>query len=161
MATAIKRQSVHSKSRVVCAYPYSDEGGTLLYEVVRLEPESFRQRRPDGNGGWIGKLEGVRRVIYRWPEILRYADATIFVCEGEKDADRVASLGHCATTVAGGKWTDDCVKALAGRDVMILEDADEAGRKKAIAAATALHGIAATVRIVRLPDLPDTLTTRT
>jgi hypothetical protein len=91
LATAIKRQSADSKSRVVCAYPYSDEGGTLLYEVVRLEPKSFRQRRPDGNGGWIWKLEGMRRVIYRWPEILRYADATIFVCEGEKDADRVAS----------------------------------------------------------------------
>ena len=153
LATAIKRQLADSKSRVVCTYPYNDEGGTLLYEVVRLEPKSFRQRRPDGNGGWFWKLEGVRRVIYRWPEILRYADATIFVCEGEKDADRVASLGHCATTVAGGKWTEDCVKALANRDVMILEDADEAGRKKALVAATALHGMAATIRIVRLPDL--------
>src|SRR5262249_40374270 len=47
LATAIKRQSADSKSRVVCAYPYSDEGGTLLYEVIRLEPKSFRQRRPD------------------------------------------------------------------------------------------------------------------
>ena len=82
-------------------------------------------------------------MIYRWPEILQYADGTIFVCEGEKDADRIASLGHCATTVAGGKWTDDCVKALAGRDVVILEDADEAGRKKALTAAAALHGTAA------------------
>ena len=44
------------------------------------------------------------------PELLQYPDATVFICEGEKDADRVASLGHCATTVAGGKWTDDCVK---------------------------------------------------
>ena len=155
LATAIKRQSADSKSRVVCAYPYSDEGGTLLYEVVRLEPKSFRQRRPDGNGGWFWKLEGVRRVIYRWPEILRYADATIFVCEGEKDADRVASLGHCATTVAGGKWTDECVKAFAGRDCFVLEDNDETGRKKAHEAASALHGTARSVRIVRLPDLPD------
>ena len=137
LATA---QSADSKSRVVCAYPYSDEGGTLLYEVIRLEPKSFRQRRPDGNGGWIWKLEGVRRVIYRWPEILQYANATIFVCEGEKDADRVASLGHCATTVAGGKWTDDCVKALSDRDVMILEDADQAGRKKRGRNGTARHG---------------------
>jgi hypothetical protein len=153
LAAAIRRQSADSKSRVVCAYPYSDEGGMLLYEVVRLEPKSFRQRRPDGNGGWIWKLGDVRRVIYRWPELLQFPDATIFVCEGEKDADRIASLGHCATTVAGGKWTNDCVKALTNRDVMILEDADEAGRKKALAAAMALHGTAATIRIVRLPDL--------
>ena len=54
LATAIKRQSVDSKSRVVCAYPYSDEGGTLLYQVVRLEPKSFRQRRPTATEDGFG-----------------------------------------------------------------------------------------------------------
>jgi len=88
-------------------------------------------------------------------DLLKYPDACVFVCEGEKDADRVASLDHCATTVACGDWTDDCVNALAGRDVLILEDNDEAGRKKATKAATALHGQAKTVRIVRLPGLPE------
>jgi AAA domain len=92
---------------------------------------------------------------YRWPELLKYPDGTVFVCEGEKDADRVASLELCATTVASGEWTDDCVKALAGRDILILEDNDDAGRKKAHEAATALWGTAKTIRIVRLPDLPD------
>jgi RecA-family ATPase len=86
---------------------------------------------------------------------LAFPDATIFVCEGEKDADRVASLNHCATTVASGEWTDDCINALAGRDCLILEDNDEAGRAKALAAAKALHGTAKTIRIVRLPDLAD------
>ena len=42
------------------------------------------------------------------------------MCEGEKDADRVAGLNLCATTVAAGKWTDECVNALAGRDIFIL-----------------------------------------
>ena len=111
----------------------------MLYQVLRLEPKSFRQRRPDGDGGWIWQLDE-RRVIYRWPELLKYPDATVFVCEGEKDADRVASLELCATSVAGGKWTDECVRALAGHDVIILEDNDETGRKKALAAAQALHG---------------------
>ena len=54
-----------------------------------------------------------------------------------------------------GKWTDECVRALAGRDILILEDNDEAGRKKALATAQALHGTAASIRIVRLPDLPE------
>ncbi len=62
----------------------------------------MRQKRfdttPDGKGDWIWKLED-RRVLYRLPELLQYPDATVFVCEGKKDADRVASLGHCATTV--------------------------------------------------------------
>src|SRR5262245_29201853 len=153
VANAIENQS-HKKKNVVARYDYRDEKGELLYQVERLEPKSFRQRRPDGNGKWIYKLEGVRRVLYRLPELLKYPDACVFVCEGEKDADRVASLDHCATTVACGDWTPDCINALADRDCLILEDQDDAGRKKALAAAQALHGVAKSVRVVRLPNLP-------
>ena len=143
-----------AKGRLVETYEYKDSTGALLYQVLRFEPKDFRQRRPNANGGWIWNA-GERRVLYRLLELLQYPHATVFVTEGEKDADRVASLGHCATTVACGKWTDDCVKTLAGRDVVILEDNDEAGRKKALEAATALHATAKTIRIVRLPNLPD------
>jgi hypothetical protein len=41
-----------------------------------------------------------------------------------------------------------------GRDVLILEDNDKAGRDKALKAATALHGIAKSIRIVSFTDLP-------
>jgi DNA primase len=142
--------------KIVATYNYTDLDGTLLYQWVRYEPKDFRQRRPHGKGEWIWSLGGVKRVIYRWPEIIKYPDASVFLCEGEKDADRVASLGHCATTIAGdGKWTDDCVNALAGRNVFILEDNDAAGRKKSLAAAAALQGVATSIRIVRLPSLPE------
>jgi AAA domain len=70
-------------------------------------------------------------------------------------SDRVAELNLCATTVASGKWTDDCVRALAGRDVIILEDNDETGRKKSHEAAVRLHPIARSVRIRRFTDLPE------
>ena len=153
-AVARQCRDGNPKGRIVATYDYTDADGTLLYQVLRSSRKDFRQRRPDGNGGWTWKLDE-RRVLYRWPELLKFPDGTVFVCEGEKDADRVASLGHCATTVAAGKWTDECVKALAGRDVIILEDNDDAGRKKALAAAQALHGTAKTIRIVSLPDLPD------
>src|SRR5262249_23603939 len=128
------------KNRVVAKYPYVDRDGMLLYQVLRLEPKSFRQRRPDGAGDWIWKLDD-RRVVYRWPDLMKFPDATVFITEGEKDADRVASLGHCATTVAAGKWTDACAQALKDRHVIILEDNDDAGHKKASKAAEALHGI--------------------
>jgi putative DNA primase/helicase len=141
---------------IVETYDYTDLDGMVHYQVVRYEPKDFRQRRPNGNGGWIPNLDGVKRVIYRWPEVHKYPDASVFLCEGEKDADRVASLGHCATTIAGdGKWTADCVNSLAGRDVFILEDNDDAGREKSHVAATALHGHAASIRIVSLPGLPE------
>ena len=93
------------KGKIVATYDYTDADGKLLYQVLRLEPKDFRQRRPDGNGKWIWKLDD-RRVPYRLPELLKYPDATIFICEGEKDADRVAELELCATTVAAGKWTE-------------------------------------------------------
>jgi AAA domain len=153
LAAAIQSIESEPAGRVVAAYDYVDVKGELLYQVLRYEPKNFSQRRPNGQGGWIWKLDDVRRVIYRWPELLQYPDATVFVCEGEKDADRVASLSLCSTAVACGKWTDDCIKALAGRDCIILQDMDETGRKKALAAAQKLHGTAATMRIVALPGL--------
>jgi putative DNA primase/helicase len=104
--------------RIVAAYDYTDDKGALLYQVCRLEPKSFRQRRPDGKG-WIWSVKDCRRFPYRLTDLQKYPDATVFVCEGEKDADRVASLGYCATTVACDDWTDDCVRALAGRDCVI------------------------------------------
>jgi RecA-family ATPase len=142
------------KGKIVETYNYTDADGALLYQVLRLEPKSFRQRRPDGNGGWIWKLED-QRVLYRLLDLKKFPDATVFVCEGEKDANRVASLDHCATTVAAGKWTDNCIEALADRDVIVLQDNDRAGAKKALIAAQALHSVAKTIRIVLLPDLPD------
>jgi hypothetical protein len=147
-----QRPNGGASSKIVKTYDYKDTAGKLLYQVVRLEPKDFRHRRPDGNGGWDYKgLDW--RVLYRLPDLIKYPDATVFVCEGEKDADRVASLGYCATTVASGKWTDNCVAALNGRDVHILEDNDDTGRKKADEAAKALCNVAKTVRVVRLPGL--------
>jgi len=152
-AATAQPRSDKSKSRIVAEYNYTDADGEVLYQVVRYEPKDFRQRQPDVFGDdWVWKLDG-RRVLYRLPELLKFPDATVFICEGEKDADRVAGLELCATTVAAGKWTDECVEALAGRDCIILQDNDEKGREKALAAAQALHGTAKTIRIVPLPDL--------
>jgi hypothetical protein len=89
------------------------------------------------------------------PDLLHFPDATVLVTEGEKDADRVASLGHCATTVASGKWNGVDISALAARDIFILEDHDKTGRDKALTAARMLHPTARSIRIVRLPDAKD------
>jgi hypothetical protein len=79
MAVAQGTISDKPKGKVVATYDYADADGALLYQVLRLEPKSFRQRRPDGNGGWIWSLGDIRRVPYRWPELLKYPDATVFV----------------------------------------------------------------------------------
>jgi hypothetical protein len=53
------------KGKIVAEYDYADESGSLLYQVVRCNPKDFRQRGPDGNGGWIWSLGEKRRVLYR------------------------------------------------------------------------------------------------
>ena len=143
-------QDAKPKGKLTDVYQYKDGEGTLLYEVLRYEPKDFRQRRPNGNGGFIWKLED-RRALYRYPDLLKFPSATVFVCEGEKDADSVWALDLCATTVAAGTWTDECVQALAGRDVIILQDNDVAGEKKARVAAELLHPEVNTLRVVALP----------
>jgi hypothetical protein len=72
--------------RIVKTYPYCDEAGTLLFQVVRLEPKDFRQRRPDGQGGWIWNLHDTRRVPYLLPVLVKAVAAgeTIFVPEGRR-----------------------------------------------------------------------------
>ena len=144
---------------IVASYAYTDEDGELLYEVVRLtRPKDFWQRRPDGKGGWTWKTKGVRRVIYRLREVLAalLVGRTIFIVEGEKDADALASLELVATTNAGGagKWLKSCTDTLRGARVVILPDNDKVGFDHAQLVAGKLHGVAEEVRVLELPDLP-------
>lgn len=141
--------------RIVREYDYRDETGALLYQVVRMEPKDFRQRAPDGRG-WSWKLEGVRRVLYRLPELIASAPRAVFVVEGEKDADALAAMGLVATTNAGGagKWRADYSAALRGRPVFILPDNDEPGYAHAEVVSRALTPIAQSVRVVSLPGVP-------
>ena len=138
-------------------YEYRDERSDLLFQVVRGPGKRFRQRRPDAGGGWMWNLVGVRRVLYRLPELCA-ADpqAEVFVVEGEKDVETLRGLGLVATTnpQGAGKWRTDLGEPLRGRDVVVLPDNDEPGRKHAAEVARYLRGIARTIRIVELPGLP-------
>ncbi|MBE0567946.1 MAG: hypothetical protein IH621_18475 [Krumholzibacteria bacterium] len=138
-------------------YDYTDENGKLLFQVVRKPGKKWAQRRPGKNGGWAWNVKGVRRVLYRLPELIARPDEPVYVVEGEKDADRLASIGLLATTnpAGAGKWQDKYADTLCGRDVVILPDNDDPGRKHAAQVARSLRGVARAVKIVPLPDLPD------
>mgnify|MGYP006269481329 CR=1 FL=1 len=143
---------------IVAEYDYRDEAGDLLFQVVRLEPKDFRQRRRDAVGGWSWSIKGVRRVLYRLPELADApAGATVFLVEGEKDADRLAELGLLATTPPGGagKWRAEYAPQLRDLRVVILPDADAPGAEHAdaVRASLAAEGIEAAV--LHLDGLPD------
>ena len=144
------------KRKIVATYDYVDEKGTLLHCKDRWEPKGFSQRRPDGNGGWIEDLKGVRRVLYRLPEVTASED--VLIVEGEKDADTAREkLDLCGTTggSATDKWLDEYTAALAGKDVVVIPDADDPGRKKARIVCQALSGKVRSVRLLELPGAKD------
>ncbi|MGQ0723269.1 MAG: hypothetical protein ACT4PE_17110, partial [Candidatus Eiseniibacteriota bacterium] len=144
------------EERLDAVYDYLDEKGALLFQVVRKPGKRFRQRQTDGQGQWLWNLKGVRRVLYLLPDLLARPDEPVYVVEGEKDADRLAALGLVATTNSGGagKWRTEYSHTLEGRDVVILPDNDEPGRKHGDTVATSLRGVARSIKVVELPGLP-------
>lgn len=68
---------------ILATYDYRDADGALLYQVVRMQPKDFRFRRPDSGGSWVWNLKGVRRILYRLPELLAAAhDSPVYIVEG-------------------------------------------------------------------------------
>ena len=146
-------------ARIEEVYPYVDEEDQLLFEVVRLkDPKDFLQRRPDGNGGHIWNVQGVRRILYRLLDLLETPlDRPVFVVEGEKDVDRLWELGIPATTNPGGalKWHRVEAGPLSGRPVIVIPDNHATGFKHADEVGRSLQDAAASVRYLLLPDLPE------
>lgn len=114
-------------------YDYTDANGRLLYQTIRYHPKDFRQRRPDSTarGGWVWNLDGVPRVLYQLPKVLAAiaAGQTVWVVEGEKDADRAAAEGVVATTcpMGAGKWQPQHTQTLARANVVVVADRDNPG----------------------------------
>jgi hypothetical protein len=148
---------------VVATFGYRDESGRLLYEVLRRSGKRFSQRRPDPlrPGKWIWDLKNVRRVLYGLPELLAADSGTVYVAEGEKDVHTLRNNGFLATTNSGGAaasslWKDKRFAApLRGRNIVILPDNDRPGREHAVAVAEGLRSVAASVRLLELPGLPE------
>lgn len=146
-------------SRVIAEYRYTDEKGELLYVKERREPKDFRIKEPDGAGGWTWKLSAkTRRVLYRLPELTAAREGeTAYLVEGEKDADRLASMGLIATCNFDGaakegqrsKWRPEYGEALQHLDVVIIADRDPAGVAHARAALADLRTKAKSVSIVQ------------
>ena len=135
--------------KIVKTYDYVDENGALLFQCLRYQPKDFRQRRPEGNGGWIWNLKDVCRVLYRLPEVLKAQ--TVCVCEGEKDADNLRELGFTATTnpMGAGKWRKEYSDTLRGKDVLIFGDDDKDGKAHVEQVTKSLQGKAKSITEIK------------
>jgi predicted P-loop ATPase len=150
------RAETKAGGRFVTAYVYTDAEGRLVHRTLRWDPKRFSQQRFEA-GEWVGgkgALDGVQRVLYRLPDVL--AAEEVVIVEGEKDADRLRSLGFTATTNPEGakKWQASFAEVLARKHVVMMPDNDAAGRAHVERIAASLHGKAASVKVLHLEGLP-------
>jgi len=161
------KEPVASGSKITAVYDYKDQDGILRFQVCRIEPgkdgraKDFRQRQPDGTGGFTWKTKGLVKFPYRLMEIAAERDKPVWIVEGEKQVDYLRSIGLTATCNPGGagKWLKSYAKYLNGRDVIVVPDCDPpnaktgkiVGAEHAKEVADSLIGIAKTIHVLELP----------
>ncbi|MCK1354648.1 hypothetical protein IVB56_27265 [Bradyrhizobium sp. CW7] len=156
-------------------YDYRDQTGGTAFRVHR-QVSQFGTNRPeiDERTGkqkkrcwqqWLTTEDGKKPrqnapvLPYRLPELLVAVERgdTVLVVEGEKKVETLRALGFAATCNDGGagKWLPEHAAFLLGANVVILPDNDEPGRRHADRIGRWLGGVAVSVRLLELPDLPD------
>ena len=126
--------------------------------------------RRNSNGDWRKLRDGetpsaqdrkfgtVKPGLYKLPEVLA-ADQSepVLIVEGEKDVDKLWPGGFVATCNFDGasdgksKWKKGYSEQLRGRDIVIIPDNDPAGISHAESIAEQSHGLARSIKILKLP----------
>ncbi|MBC8393393.1 MAG: hypothetical protein H8E17_12610 [Deltaproteobacteria bacterium] len=151
-----KKLPTKPKGKIIAIFDYKDESGTLIYQVCRLQPKSFRQRRPDpGNpDSFIWNMEGVIPLPYHINNVID--NKTIYITEGEgKCDDLINNFNLPATTFHGGagKFWPEVLPYFKGKHIILLPDNDDPGKKHMARLAGEFVKTAASVKILELPDL--------
>ncbi|MEO2036586.1 MAG: AAA family ATPase, partial [Planctomycetaceae bacterium] len=132
LAWSLRQNGLISESdQPAFVWDYRNVKGDLVGRVIRWNTKhgkEIRQIRRHGTG-WVCKAMDSPRPLYRLPTIIE-AD-TVYVCEGEKAADAVVSIGLVATSPSQGSKSPQLTdwQPLNGKRVVILPDRDEPGAK--------------------------------
>lgn len=151
---------VSAGRRIKAIYDYYDAEGTLIFQVVRQEPKTFRQRQPDGNGGWTWNLQSIiERPLYQLPQVRAAIEAgkPIWIVEGEKDAENLQWKVDGAVTCnsgGAGSWRAENTRQLEGATtIRIIHDNDGPGLEHAKDVAETLTKAGYTgITVYRPPD---------
>ncbi|GAB6083829.1 hypothetical protein JCM30471_27430 [Desulfuromonas carbonis] len=160
-----KSKAKPAPGRVVAVFRYFDAEGVCRYVKRRIEPGRDGRRKefafahftPDGSeapgrGPWPPLLYGLHRLATAPP------GERVFIPEGEAKVDALTAWGLvavCTDSGAAGRWPEDYRDHFTGREVVILPDNDPPGEKYAATVAAALAPVAAAVKVLRLPGLPE------
>ena len=144
--------------QIVATYDDTDADDNVSYQVVRYHPKDFRVRVLNADGEWIWGRNGREKLLYHLPRIKEAIEAGeyVFVVEGERDVHTLEEWSLYATTNDGGanNWRAEFGAYFTGAHVVVIPDADDAGRKHAHAVLRSVADTATTIRLLELPDLP-------
>ena len=145
-----------AKGDPVRTWTYFTPDGEVAFHVARwdnADPHGRKIIRPaTWNGArWVLKAMPAPRPLFNLPTILNEGPVTtVVVAEGERCGDAAARVfpDHSASTWAGGSgaWKLTDWNPLAGRDVLLLADADDPGREAMRQIATHFKSMGCTVR---------------
>lgn len=140
---------------LVATYRYVDESGKLIAEKLRFHPKTFLWRTPTPNGGWNWKIKRDSLPLYRLDEVV--TAKTVYLAEGEKDADRLRSLGVTATTPPNGanSWRSEFCSIFTGKRVVLIPDTDAPGQSFAWVARKGIEPLAKSVKVVSVLPYKD------
>uniref|UniRef100_A0A6M3KGL9 Putative primase n=1 Tax=viral metagenome TaxID=1070528 RepID=A0A6M3KGL9_9ZZZZ len=152
-ATSSKKKKL---GELECVYSYRNITGNIVYEVCRYKnPKDFRQRRPHPTKPetYLWNLQSVAIIPYNLKAVTE--SQTVYICEGEKDCDRLMQIGLTATCnpMGAGKWFDSMTPYFQDKDIFILPDNDNPGKDHALLVAARLRPVAKSISIVNLPNL--------
>jgi hypothetical protein len=134
--------------KMIQTYDYVDRGGNLRYQKCRFEPKFFAIRHKPSKY-WKWGMNGESPILYNLLNVI--GSDTVFICEGEKNADVLIDWGLSATTTydgASGVWLDSYTQELKGKTIYIVPDNDDPGMKYATNVQAKVGGT-----ILKLPGL--------
>ncbi len=112
------------------------------------------------NGQWVKGRGNAPHVLYRQGE----EQQTVYIVEGEKDADNLSALGYHVVSSehgasqSGGKWYKEYSDELFGKDIRIIPDNDSIGNQFVIdSIVPALMPVAKSIKVLCLSDVCPTL----
>ena len=141
-------------------WEYADENGSVLfvkqrYKTSDAKGKTYKLLRVMEDGTRQASMVGARVIPYRLSDVLeaKLQAKPVFIAEGEKAADALASIGvFCSTSHTGaGSWPAANSHWFADMHIVLVPDNDAPGYRYASLVASALLPIAKSVRLLALP----------
>lgn len=141
-------------------WEYLDEHGVVLFVKQRFwtsdaKGKTYKLLRVMSDGTRQASMQGARVIPYRLADVLeaKRQAKPVFIAEGEKAANALASIGVFTSTshTGAGSWPAANSTWFADMHIVLVPDNDQPGYRYASLVASALLPIAKSIRLLALP----------